>query len=69
MAFLRLARAEAKRLSMPDDIFAAVWGQEWYVRVRPEPDGLGGGVREAGLVLDGAGGAVGGGTSLGTVVA
>ncbi len=27
-----------------------VWGQEWYVRVRPEPVGLGDGVREPGLV-------------------
>ena len=22
-------------LSMPDDVFATVWGQEWYIRVRP----------------------------------
>ena len=34
-------------LSMPDDVFAEVWGQEWYIRVRPEPVGLGDGVREA----------------------
>ncbi len=22
-------------LSMPDDVFAMVWGREWYIRVRP----------------------------------
>ncbi len=48
-------------LSMPDDVFATVWGQEWYIRVRPEPDGLGDGVREGGLVVDAAAGELGGG--------
>ncbi len=48
-------------LSMPDDVFATVWGQEWYVRVRPEPIGLGDGVREPGLVLDRTGDVLGGG--------
>jgi len=24
-------------LTMPDDVFSTVWGQEWYIRVRPEP--------------------------------
>jgi len=48
-------------LSMPADVFATVWGQEWYIRVRPEPDGLGDGVREGGLVIDAAGRALGGG--------
>lgn len=43
-------------LSLPDDLFAEVWGREWYIRVRPEPVGLGDGVREPGLVVapDGA---------------
>jgi LmbE family N-acetylglucosaminyl deacetylase len=26
-------------LSMPEDIFAAVWGTEWYIRVGAEPNG------------------------------
>ncbi len=51
-------------LAMPDDVFATVWSQEWYVRVRPEPVGLGDGVREPGLVLDGAGGVLGGGATI-----
>ncbi len=25
-------------LSMPDDVFAEVWGREWYIRIRPEPE-------------------------------
>jgi LmbE family N-acetylglucosaminyl deacetylase len=25
-------------LAMPDDVFAAVWANEWYVRVRPESE-------------------------------
>jgi LmbE family N-acetylglucosaminyl deacetylase len=49
-------------LSMPDDLFATVWGQEWFIRVRPEPDGLGDGVREGGLLVDQAGRTFGGGT-------
>jgi LmbE family N-acetylglucosaminyl deacetylase len=48
-------------LSMPDDLFATVWGQEWFIRVRPEPDGLGDGVREGGLMVDGVGRTFGGG--------
>ena len=48
-------------LSMPDDVFATVWGQEWFIRVRPEPVGLGDGVREGGLVVDAAGRIRGGG--------
>ena len=48
-------------LSMPDDVFATVWGQEWFIRVRPEPDGLGDGVREGGLVVDAAAGELAGG--------
>jgi len=39
-------------LAMPDDLFADVWGQEWFIRVRPEPVGLGDGNREDGLVVD-----------------
>jgi LmbE family N-acetylglucosaminyl deacetylase len=38
-------------LSMPEDLFAEVWGHEWYIRVRPEPTGLGDGNREDGLVV------------------
>jgi len=47
-------------LQMPEDVFARVWGQEWYVRVRPEPVGLGDGVREPGLLLAPDGGLAGG---------
>ena len=25
-------------LSMPDDVFSLVWGREWYIQVRPEPE-------------------------------
>jgi LmbE family N-acetylglucosaminyl deacetylase len=50
-------------LSMPEDVFAEVWGQEWFIRVRPEPTGLGDGVREPGLVLDDAAALLGGGTA------
>jgi len=49
-------------LQMPEDVFAHVWGQEWFVRVRPEPVGLGGGVREPGLVVTPAGDLAGGST-------
>lgn len=49
-------------LSLPDDLFAEVWGREWYVRVRPEPVGLGDGVRESGLVVS-PGGALAGGAA------
>lgn len=47
-------------LQMPEDVFARVWGQEWYIRVRPEPVGLGGGVREPGLVISADGELAGG---------
>ena len=50
-------------LSMPEDVFAEVWGQEWFIRVRPEPVDLGDGAREPGLVLDRSGAVLGGGTS------
>jgi len=50
-------------LSMTEDVFADVWGQEWFIRVRPEPVGLGDGVREPGLVLDASGAVLGGGAS------
>ena len=50
-------------LSMPEDVFAEVWGQEWFIRVRPEPVGLGGGVREPGLALDASGTVLGGGAA------
>jgi len=52
-------------LSMPDPMFAAAFGQEWFIRVRPEPDGLGHGIRERHLVLDGAGRTLGGGAAPG----
>ncbi|HEY4927866.1 MAG TPA: PIG-L family deacetylase [Acidimicrobiales bacterium] len=48
-------------LSMPDDLFESVWGQEWFIRVRPEPEGLGAGVREGGLAVDSAGRSLAGG--------
>jgi LmbE family N-acetylglucosaminyl deacetylase len=47
-------------LSMPDDVFSRVWGQEWYIRVRPEPVGLGDGTRERGLVVTADGELAGG---------
>lgn len=47
-------------LSMPDDVFGEVWGQEWYIRVRPEPVGLGDGRREGGLLVSTAGDLAGG---------
>ena len=47
-------------LQMPEDVFARVWGQEWFIRVHPEPVGLGDGTREAGLVLSPAGDLAGG---------
>jgi len=50
-------------LSMPEDVFAEVWGQEWYIRVRPEPERLGDGVREPGLALDASAAVLGGGSS------
>jgi len=52
-------------LSMPDDLFADVWGQEWYIRVRPEPVGLGDGTREAGLVVNREGVLAGGASTTG----
>ncbi len=50
-------------LSLPDDVFARVWGQEWYVRVRPEPAGLGDGCREGGLLVDPDRGTLAGGAA------
>jgi len=55
-------------LSMPDPAFAAAFGQEWFIRVRPEPAGLGDGTREPRLVLDRSGRALGGGAALGSAV-
>ena len=52
-------------LAMPDDLFADVWGQEWFIRVRPEPVGLGDGNREDGLVVDPDGILAGGATRAG----
>ncbi len=43
-------------LSMPEDVFTTVWGQEWYIRVRPVWVGPAGGRREAELrTADGSG--------------
>jgi LmbE family N-acetylglucosaminyl deacetylase len=47
-------------LAMPEDLFAEVWGQEWFIRVRPEPVGLGDGTREGGLLITPAGDLAGG---------
>jgi len=54
-------------LSMPDELFTHVWGQEWFIRVRPEPVGLGDGTREGGLVITDSGTLAGGATSEGAV--
>lgn len=42
-------------LAVPDELFAEIWGREWYVRIRPAPDGLGDGRREGDLLVGGAG--------------
>jgi len=39
-------------LSMPDDVFPLVWGREWYIRIRPEPEGSGPDHWEPALLLD-----------------
>jgi len=39
-------------LSMPDEIFSAVWGREWYIRVRPRVERSGPDAWEPGLLLD-----------------
>ncbi len=39
-------------LSMPDDVFSLVWGREWYIRVRPEPQRSGPEHWEPALLLD-----------------
>jgi LmbE family N-acetylglucosaminyl deacetylase len=54
-------------LAMPADLFAEVWGQEWFIRVRPEPAGLGDGVREPGLVVTTDGALAGGASRDGAV--
>jgi LmbE family N-acetylglucosaminyl deacetylase len=54
-------------LQMPEDVFARVWGQEWYIRVRPEPEGLGGGIREPGLLVAPGGDLAGGRSTEGAV--
>ena len=54
-------------LSMPDDLFTEVWGQEWFIRVRPEPVGLGDGTREGGLVITDSGELAGGTSRNGAV--
>ena len=39
-------------LSMPDDVFSLVWGREWYIRIRPEPEASGPDHWEPALLLD-----------------
>jgi LmbE family N-acetylglucosaminyl deacetylase len=39
-------------LSMPEDLFNTVWGQEWYIRVRPDLPKPEGGLRESALLLE-----------------
>jgi LmbE family N-acetylglucosaminyl deacetylase len=39
-------------LSMPDDVFARVWGREWYIRVLPPRTETDGSRRETTLMLD-----------------
>jgi LmbE family N-acetylglucosaminyl deacetylase len=39
-------------LSMPDPVFAAVWGTEWYIRIRPVPEASGPGHWESDLRLE-----------------
>jgi LmbE family N-acetylglucosaminyl deacetylase len=39
-------------LSLPDEQFAEVWGQEWFVRIRPELERPADGGREPALLLD-----------------
>jgi LmbE family N-acetylglucosaminyl deacetylase len=38
-------------LSMPEDVFSMVFGQEWYIRVKPEVDGSPAGTRETGFMM------------------
>ncbi len=42
-------------LSMPPDVYSIVWGNEWYIRVRPSW-GPSGGPKETALLVDPAGG-------------
>jgi LmbE family N-acetylglucosaminyl deacetylase len=39
-------------LSLPDEMFAKVWGREWYIRVRPRWTMPTGSLRETALLLD-----------------
>ena len=41
-------------LSMPPDVFSTVWGQEWYIRVRPPRDRDATGPWETTLLLEGS---------------
>lgn len=43
-------------LSMPDDVFALVWGHEWYIRVRPPWTEAEKAESETALALDGGAG-------------
>jgi LmbE family N-acetylglucosaminyl deacetylase len=56
-------------LSMPDDIFSAVWGREWYIRVRPEVVDAPGPLHETELMVtvepSGDGGAATSGRTIG----
>jgi LmbE family N-acetylglucosaminyl deacetylase len=42
-------------LAMPEDVFALVWGREWYIRVRPPVTGGTGERREHALAGAGSG--------------
>jgi LmbE family N-acetylglucosaminyl deacetylase len=39
-------------LSMPDDVFALVWGREWFIRILPEPERSGPGYWEPTLLVE-----------------
>jgi LmbE family N-acetylglucosaminyl deacetylase len=51
-------------LSMPDDVFSMVWGQEWYIRQRPLVDRSLQDGWEPGLLLDAGAAGAGYGTAL-----
>jgi hypothetical protein len=56
-------------LSMPEDVFSMVWGQEWYIRVRPEVPASEPHTMETALMLEVDGEVPNGGSRPGTVPA
>jgi hypothetical protein len=40
-------------LAMPEDVFAVVWGHEWYIRVRPPVGPRTTGIHEGALTVSG----------------